>query len=190
MSRLFGKPVHTAFVVPELKSHVDRLLASGIGPVFMLRRIQGPGRYRGKRYDPITTVAFFCTGNVHYEIVEQNDDTPSAYTEFLERNPQGGLHHVAYYSKDFPSDMKRAKDAGMELEIVQEFLTPDLVPFEIYMEPKGVRDPLLVQFLYPGPSEKVFSQIEAISADWNGKNPVRSLFDILPPEIVLPVAPD
>ncbi|MET0988574.1 MAG: VOC family protein [Steroidobacteraceae bacterium] len=190
MSRFFGRAAHTAFVVPDLQAAVQRLLISGMGPAFMLRRLLSMGRYRGERHDMITNVAFINAGNAQYEILEQVDDAPSIYREFLQRTPQGGLHHVAYYSSDFKADIERAKRAGLELRIVQEFLTPDGSTFEIYMEPVNVADPVLIQFMYPGPTEDLFAKMDAISAHWDGTEPMRNLFDLLPPEIQLPVAPE
>jgi catechol 2,3-dioxygenase-like lactoylglutathione lyase family enzyme len=189
MTKLFGNAAHTAFVVPDLESTVQRLLASGIGPAFMLRRLLSDGIYRGNRNQMITNVAFITAGGVQYEFLEQVDDTPSIYGEFLENCPAGGLHHVAYYSADFDADMARAKQAGFELQIVQEFLTPEGQTFEYYMEPVNSANPLLIQFMYPGPTQTIFHQIEEISAHWDGSEPVRNMFDLLPPEIVLPVAP-
>jgi catechol 2,3-dioxygenase-like lactoylglutathione lyase family enzyme len=190
VNHLYGNAAHTAFVVPDLESAVQRLLDCGMGPAFVLRRLLSMGRYRGRRLDLVANVAFVTAGNSQYEILEQLDDTPSIYSEFLQRNPYGGLHHVAYYSVDFTADIARARSAGIALEVVQEFLTPDGDTFEIYMEPVGAVNPVLVQFMYPGPTEGVFAQMEAISSGWDGTRPVRDLFELLPPEIRLPIAPE
>ena len=190
MSRFFGNPVHAAFVVPDLDSTINRMLASGIGPAFHLRRLQLPGRYRGLRHDAVFAASFITSGSMQYEIIQQHDNTPSAYLEFLERNPQGGLHHLAYYSDNFDADIQRARAAGIEFRIVQEFLTQDGPPFEIYMEPVNSPDPLLVQFMYRGPTETVFTEMGKITAAWDGRDAVRNLFDLMPLELRLPVAAD
>lgn len=192
MSSLFGKSAHTAFVVPDLTSTVDRMLSSGLGPAFMLRRLITTGQYRAQSNTMIKNVAFVTAGNMQYEILEQLDDTPSIYREFLDQHPSGGLHHVAFYSENFEADRECARNAGLELNIVQEFLTPDGTTFEIYMEPANTTDPLLVQFMYPGATEAIFAELEKISADWDGSEPIRNMFDLIPPEIAaaLPTAPE
>jgi catechol 2,3-dioxygenase-like lactoylglutathione lyase family enzyme len=191
MSSLFGKSAHTAIVVPDLQSTVARMLDAGIGPAFMLRRLITTGRYRGQANQMLTNVAFLNAGGVQFEILEQLDDSPSIYREFLQQHPAGGLHHVAYYSADFDADRARAKKAGLELQIVQEFLNPDGSTFEIYMQPANASDALLVQFMYPA-TAGIFDEMQRISSTWDRRDPVRNLFDLIPPEIAaaLPTAPE
>ena len=57
MSRLFGEVAHQAFVVPDFEKGLAQLLAVGIGPAFVLRRIRGAGHYRGERHDPLISAA-------------------------------------------------------------------------------------------------------------------------------------
>lgn len=144
MSRFFGKCEHAAFVVPDFDTAVDRLIDSGIGPVFVMKRIRVAGRFWGKRHDALFSAAFAYSGSTQYEFICQHDDTPSAYREFIERNPAGGLHHTAYFTPEgFDAALAAAKAAGTEFEIVQEFIGPDDVAYEIYVEPKDKRNPLL-----------------------------------------------
>lgn len=189
MNHLFGPSAHTAFVVPDLAPVLDRLEASGQGPAFQLKRLLSYGRYRGQRHDMVTDVAFVSVGGTCFEYLQQIDDSPSIYREFLEQNPQGGMHHVAYYSSDFAADRDRAAKAGLPLDIVQEFMTEDETVFEIYMEPRGCLDAVLTQFMYNGPSEAVFAMMEGKSAAWDGKQHRIDLYELMPPEINLPKAP-
>jgi len=100
MSRLFGDVAHQAYVVPDFDAALEKLNAAGIGPAFVLRRIRGAGRYRGERHDSLISAAFAYSGNTCIEILTPHDDVPSAYREYLERRPEGGLHHIAYFSDD------------------------------------------------------------------------------------------
>ena len=112
MQHLFGKSVHTAFVVPNLEQAMQRMFESGFGPAFLLRQLAISGRFRRHRHDMVMDVAFFAVGGTHYEFIQQIDESASAYQEFLTLNPHGGMHHIAYYSEDFASDIARAKQAG------------------------------------------------------------------------------
>lgn len=58
--------------------------------------------------------AFFNVGGVHIELLEPTSpDSPIA--KYLEKNPFGGIHHIAYNSNDIMADLGKAKDAGVVL---------------------------------------------------------------------------
>ena len=187
MSQYFGKAVHTAFVVPDIEQAVNRMLESGIGPAYYMKGIRVPGRYRGERNDVLITAVFFYSGSLQYEFIQQHDDTPSAYREFMERTPEGGLHHVAYFCDNFAAAIRGAAEAGQMFDIVQEFIGEDGSPYEIYMEPLDSKDPVLVQLMLPGPLEDCFAEMERTAATWRGENPIRNALDLLPPEMRPPM---
>jgi methylmalonyl-CoA/ethylmalonyl-CoA epimerase len=58
--------------------------------------------------------AFFRAGEVHLELLEPTDpDSPIA--KFLEKNPSGGIHHVAFRTDDVEAQLRQAADAGVRL---------------------------------------------------------------------------
>ena len=183
MSRFFGKAVHAAFIVPDIHKEIDRLLASGLGPVFTMDRIRPGARYRGKRSDPHITAAFVYTGSMQYEFVQPHDDTPSAYRDFLQLVPQGGFHHLAYFVDSFDAALAKAAAGGTRFEIVQEFIGPDEKAFEMYVQPVGQPNPLLMQLMIPSPLGAMFDTMEQIASTWDGKDPRRNAFDLLSPEM-------
>jgi catechol 2,3-dioxygenase-like lactoylglutathione lyase family enzyme len=187
MSRFFSdaKVFHVAHVVPDLEQAVDRMLASGIGPFYFARGLKLKSRYRGQPYDLEISAAFGCAGGTMFELVTQDNDVPSAFKEHLQKYPHGAMHHVAYYCDypDFDSVLKAAAARGTSFDVVQEFLGPDGKPIEIYVEPKGVKDPTMIQLLLPGPFDAHFDKIEGIAAAWDGSAPRRDLSDLFPPEV-------
>jgi methylmalonyl-CoA/ethylmalonyl-CoA epimerase len=58
--------------------------------------------------------AFFSCGEVHIELLEPTDPE-SPIAKFLERNPSGGLHHIAYGTDDVEGQLRRASAAGVRL---------------------------------------------------------------------------
>jgi methylmalonyl-CoA/ethylmalonyl-CoA epimerase len=77
--------------------------------------------------------AFFAAGDVHIELLEPtSEDSPIA--KFLEKNPAGGIHHIAFATDNITAQLAQAKDKGAKL--IHE------VPFE------GAGDKL-VAFLHP-----------------------------------------
>ncbi len=77
--------------------------------------------------------AFFHAGEVHIELLEATSPE-SPIAKFLEKNPAGGVHHVAFATDNITGQLKQASEAGVKL--IHE------VPFE------GAADKL-VAFLHP-----------------------------------------
>ena len=58
--------------------------------------------------------AFFTVGGTHIELLEpMSPDSPIA--KYLEKNPNGGIHHVAYATDDIMGQLENAKNAGVRL---------------------------------------------------------------------------
>jgi methylmalonyl-CoA/ethylmalonyl-CoA epimerase len=58
--------------------------------------------------------AFFNVGGVHLELLEPTSpDSPIA--KFLEKNPAGGIHHIAFATDDVQSQLRQASGAGVKL---------------------------------------------------------------------------
>ena len=183
MSRFFGNVAHVAMVVPDVDATVDRLLATGVGPAYYMRRLPLSCRNRGARHDIVITVAFGYSGSFQYEILQQHGDTPSAFTEYLSKKPEGGWHHMAYYCDDFDATLKNAERQGGKFRIVQEFLGQDGKPFEIYLEPLNAPDPMLIQLMLPGPFKVAFERMEKETYKWDGSRPKRETVELLDPEV-------
>ncbi|MEI6561472.1 MAG: methylmalonyl-CoA epimerase [Verrucomicrobiota bacterium] len=59
-------------------------------------------------------VAFFNVGGTHIELLEPTSPE-SPIAKFLEKNPNGGIHHVAYATDDIMGQLATAKNAGVRL---------------------------------------------------------------------------
>ncbi len=108
---------------------------------------------------------------------------PSAFKEHLALHPEGGLHHVAYYSDDLKATIDRLKAEGTEYVPVQEFLMANGEPNEIYLEPKGAKDPVYMQILLHSPWDDAFEMVKQAAREWDGSNPRREMRDLLPDTI-------
>lgn len=64
--------------------------------------------------------AFFSVGEVHLELLEPTSpDSPIA--KFLEKNPNGGVHHLAFATDGIDAQLKQAAGAGVKLIHEQPF---------------------------------------------------------------------
>jgi methylmalonyl-CoA/ethylmalonyl-CoA epimerase len=58
--------------------------------------------------------AFFAVGEVHLELLEPTSPE-SPIAKFLEKNPAGGIHHIAFGSTDVAGQLRQASGAGVKL---------------------------------------------------------------------------
>lgn len=92
-----GKLFQIGYVVPDIDkalAHMNNVL--GI-PNFMVMRemIVENGWFRGKSAHINHSMAFGYVGDMNIEVI-QPIEGPSTYSEYLDRVPEGGVHHIAY----------------------------------------------------------------------------------------------
>ena len=89
----------------------------GVGPFFTLEHIEfDECRYRGEPAEIDMSVAIAYTGKHQIELVEQHNDTPSIYNDFLQHN-RPGLQHVGTLVEDVDATL----DAnGLRDRIIQD----------------------------------------------------------------------
>jgi methylmalonyl-CoA/ethylmalonyl-CoA epimerase len=58
--------------------------------------------------------AFFSVGEVHLELLEPTDPQ-SPIAKFLEKNPSGGIHHIAFGTDDIGAQLGQAASTGVKL---------------------------------------------------------------------------
>jgi methylmalonyl-CoA/ethylmalonyl-CoA epimerase len=90
--------------------------------------------------------AFFRCGEVHLELLEPTSaDSPIA--KFLEKNPHGGIHHIAFATDAIAAQLAQAQRAGCQLihEVPFEGAAGKLVAF---LHPKSTFG-VLTEFCMP-----------------------------------------
>jgi methylmalonyl-CoA/ethylmalonyl-CoA epimerase len=91
--------------------------------------------------------AFFRVGQTHLELLEPTSpDSPIA--KFLEKNPRGGIHHVAFATGNLVGQLAQAKAAGCQL---------------INETPVDGAGGKLVAFLHPKSTHGVLTEFCALS---------------------------
>lgn len=58
--------------------------------------------------------AFFTVGEVHIELLEPTDPA-SPIAKFLEKNPAGGIHHIAFGTDNIEGQLQQASATGTKL---------------------------------------------------------------------------
>ncbi len=89
------------FVVPDIDGALAQWVDLGVAPWLVMRDHPMEGcRYRGEPSEPVISLALSNTGDMQIELIQQQDDTPSIYQEFLVATG-GGFNQVAYWVEDF-----------------------------------------------------------------------------------------
>lgn len=117
-----GPATQLGFVVRDLDAAVRRWTeVLGIGPFLFLEngtgRPPGPSRYRGEEVRIEMRLAFGYVGDVQVELIEQVNDAPSPYRDFLESGREG-LQHLGYCVEDHETSCRRLEAAGYRPELV------------------------------------------------------------------------
>ena len=159
----------TGHVVRDLGASMDRWLALGVGPWFVLPPAPQAVTYRGTEVAPEVTIAFANSGSLQVELIAQLDDTSSVYREFLDAGHEG-LHHHAWWSADFEGAHGRATAAGWTT-----FVEGDGNGFAryCYLERSDLPS-VVVELMELTEFTAVFMDaIHQASIDWDGRDPVR-----------------
>ena len=130
----FGPAQQVAYIVPDIDAAMAHWKTLGV-PAFLITRNVNPLQnafYRGEKSGKTpVNIAFGYHGDMQIELIEALDDTPSIYTEAIERNITG-VHHYAVCVENFPACYNFALDNSYEAVVDsgedQEFKLASLIP--------------------------------------------------------------
>ncbi len=176
MQDILGPIRQNGHVVKDLRAAVNFWTeVMGVGPFFLLDHINMPGfTYRGKPADPQISVAFGHHGGLQIELIEQHNDEPSMFREFLDAGREG-LHHVACWTQDYDRDKARMLERGFEVGHASEAESDDeLVSSRFcYVYHKDIPG-MVVEILERSPSSDVMQEkMEEAARNWDGSDPLR-----------------
>ncbi len=103
------------------------------------------------------------------ELIQQLNDAPSLYRDFLEAGHEG-LQHVAYWSENFAVERDRALAAGYR--IGHEGQTGAYGPF-VYFLTEAHPGTVVELSDVGGPKQRLFELIAEAARPWDGTVPIR-----------------
>ena len=91
MSVLFGEIRQLGYVVPDIEAAMDYWAKTlGVGPWFYAPRVPVEKfHYKGEPSSPITSVALANSGPVQVELIQQRNDAPTMYRDFVKAKGSG-----------------------------------------------------------------------------------------------------
>lgn len=172
MSRIFGEIRQNGYVVRDIEAamkHWTEVL--GVGPFFYFEKVPVEDfRYRGEPSDAEISIALANTGPFQIELIQQRNDAPSMYRDFLKAGREG-LQHVAYWTEAFDDMMAKLSEQGFVVGQSGQINGADgrFVYFDTEAHPGTVIELSEIS----GPKGLFFKKIAEIAADWDGSDPIR-----------------
>ncbi len=172
MSRFTGPVRQNGYVVHDIESameHWTRVL--GVGPFYYIERVPIDWfRYRGQDEDIDLSIAMANSGSLQIELIQQRNDAPSMYRDFLDRYGEG-LQHMAWWSVHYQRDYDLALERGLVVGQEGQINGPEgrFVYFDTELHPGTVVELSDVS----GGKGRFFEHIRKAAEDWDGARPVR-----------------
>jgi hypothetical protein len=166
-----GKVRQIGYVVTDLDDTIASWLTMGVGPWFVIRNLPQRVTYRGAPCEVKLSLALANSGDLQIELIQQLDDTPSVFTEFLGGSGTGGFHQLAYWADDFDSAMANLAETGWPL--VWSGGEGEGVRFAYFEPPTGAAIIEIMELTES--SAGMAAYVRAQAADWDGSDPVREL---------------
>ena len=116
MSRIFGAVCQNGYVVRDIRAAMDHWVnVMGVGPWYYIGRVKTDYfRHRGKDSAMEMSVALANSGDLQIELIQQRNDAPSMYKEFLDSGREG-LQHMSYWTRDYQALYDRALSLGYKV---------------------------------------------------------------------------
>jgi catechol 2,3-dioxygenase-like lactoylglutathione lyase family enzyme len=171
MSRIFGKIAQIGYVVRDIDASMDNWVEHGVGPWFYVDRVQMDYfRHRGADSDMQMSVAIANSGDVQIELIQQRNDAPSIYKEFLDAG-RAGMQHIAYWTTDFQAVYDQAVADGYV--IAQEGSIGGERGRFAYLDTEHDAGTVIEISDVSGSKGQLFSYIRDVAAGWDGTDPIR-----------------
>jgi hypothetical protein len=157
----------TADIEQGMKDFTARL---GVGPWFVTGPFVPPqGIYRGKPTQMRLTLAIGFAGHMMIELIEQHDDLPSVYREFVERRGHG-FHHWAITARDFDAEVARHQALGYAVAFSDR--SPRGVRI-VYMDTTADLPGMLEIIEMTDALEQRYLDMYRASLDFDGSEPIK-----------------
>ena len=170
MSRLFGSIRQMGYVVRDVEEAMQHWIqVCGIGPWYYVDKLTvNDFHYRGQPGEPHLSIGLANSGYVQVELIQQRDDSPTMYQDFLNAGHEG-LQHWSSWPEDFDSVYRQALDSGYE--VGQEADSPR--GRFVYFFNEGHPGTVIEMAHLSSERRRIFDAIREAAVDWEGAEPIR-----------------
>jgi hypothetical protein len=172
MSRFFGKVCQNGYVVRDIEAALKHWTeVMGVGPFYYIDRVKCDWfTYKGEPSPVEMSIALGNTGDLQIELIQQRNDAPSMYMDFLNAGREG-LQHMSWWTTDYQAQYDRAIAAGFKVGHEGQIGGPQgrFVYFDTETHPGTVIEMSDIS----GAKGKFFEHIRKAAIGWDGTDPVR-----------------
>jgi len=169
MSRVFGDIRQNGYVVRDIEAamkHWTQVL--GIGPFFYMPHLEAETFvYRGKPSGVDMSIALANSGDLQIELIQQHNDEPSLYKDFLDAGREG-LQHVSSWVADIQPEIDRLTAAGHV--IAQEGTLAGGIRF-VYFDTEQHPGTVFEMSNLAGELAALPQMVADAARDWDGSDP-------------------
>jgi len=170
MSRYFGPIMQNGYVVRDWRraaEHWTQVL--GAGPFFVMEHIAfTESLYRGRPSPIDVTVAIAYSGEHQIELVQQHNDAPSIYRDFLATSPEG-LQHVGALVDDLDAIIAAQ---GWQDRVVQRAVTAAGMR-AAYVDTVSHGGTMIELIEKNEAMLSAFGYMQRAAQEWTGERPIR-----------------
>jgi hypothetical protein len=174
MSRVFGAVAQNGYVVRDIRAAMDYWInVMGVGPWYYMDRVKTDYfRHRGKDSGVEMSIALANSGDLQIELIQQRNDAPSMYKEFLDSGHEG-LQHMSYWSKEYQALYDRALALGYKVGHEGQIGGEQgrFAYFDTQSHPGTVIEISDIS----GAKGAFFERVRQAATNWDGSRPIREV---------------
>ena len=172
MSRIFGPVRQNGYVVRDIQAAMDHWIkVMGVGPWYYVDRVKTDYfRHRGRDSDIEMSIALANSGNLQIELIQQRNDAPSMYQEFLAAGREG-LQHMSFWTTDYQALYDRALTLGYK--VGHEGQIGGVKGRFAYFDSEAHPGTVIEISEISGGKGRFFERIRQAAADWDGSDAIR-----------------
>ena len=172
MSRIFGNVCQNGYVVRDIEGAMTHWVEKlGVGPWFYVQDVKTDWfKCRGVASDVKMSIALANSGDLQIELIQQRNDAPSLYKEFLDAGHEG-LQHMSYWTHEYQALYDRALSLGYV--VGHEGAIGGEKGRFAYFDTQAHPGTIVEISDISGPKGAMFAHIRKVAAEWDGADPIR-----------------
>ncbi|PND56089.1 glyoxalase [Mycobacterium sp. ENV421] len=161
------------YIVQDFDAALANWLDLGVGPFYVLRGIEQTGIYRGQECTVKLTLGLANSGDMQIEVIHQDNDAPSIYSEFTSAGGDG-FHQLAYWAQNYDAALAAGQAAGWP--VVWSGGEPGTARYAYFEPPPGTAATIIELMELTPATIGMGELVRQAAVDWDGSDPIRTLF--------------